>query len=67
MSIKTYKPTTPARRQMTVSGFDGVDSDFKNVLFDVEVFHGLLGDDRAENDVVCGSHANTSSIFFSAA
>ena len=25
MSIKTYRPTTPARRQMTVSGFDGVD------------------------------------------
>ena len=24
MSIKTYRPTTPARRQMTVSGFDGV-------------------------------------------
>ena len=25
MPIKTYRPTTPARRQMTVSGFDGVD------------------------------------------
>jgi large subunit ribosomal protein L2 len=25
MSIKTYKPTTPARRHMTVSGFDGID------------------------------------------
>ena len=25
MSIKTFRPTTPARRQMTVSGFDGVD------------------------------------------
>jgi len=25
MSIKTYRPTTPARRNMTVSGFDGVD------------------------------------------
>ena len=25
MSIKTYKPTTPSRRNMTVSGFDGVD------------------------------------------
>lgn len=24
MSIKTYKPTTPSRRTMTVSGFDGV-------------------------------------------
>ncbi len=25
MSIKTYRPTTPARRHMTVSGFDGLD------------------------------------------
>ncbi len=25
MSIKSYRPTTPARRKMTVSGFDGVD------------------------------------------
>ena len=25
MSIKTYRPTSPARRAMTVSGFDGVD------------------------------------------
>ena len=25
MSIKSYRPTTPARRGMTVSGFDGVD------------------------------------------
>ncbi len=25
MSIKTYKPTTPSRRNMTVSGFDGVE------------------------------------------
>ena len=29
MSIKTYKPTTPARRNMTVSGFDGVDKHVK--------------------------------------
>ena len=29
MSIKTYKPTTPSRRQMTVSGFDGVDKHVK--------------------------------------
>lgn len=25
MSIKTYRPTTPSRRHMTVSGFDGVE------------------------------------------
>ena len=25
MAIKTYRPTTPSRRHMTVSGFDGVD------------------------------------------
>ncbi len=29
MSIKTFKPTTPSRRQMTVSGFDGVDKKAK--------------------------------------
>ena len=29
MSIKTYRPTTPARRQMTVSGFEGVDKHAK--------------------------------------
>ncbi|NLL45659.1 MAG: 50S ribosomal protein L2 [Clostridiales bacterium] len=29
MSIKTYKPTTPSRRHMTVSGFDGVDKKAK--------------------------------------
>ena len=29
MSIKTYRPTTPGRRGMTVSGFDGVDKHAK--------------------------------------
>ena len=29
MSIKTYKPTTPSRRHMSVSGFDGVDKQAK--------------------------------------
>ncbi|QNL44722.1 50S ribosomal protein L2 [Oscillibacter hominis] len=29
MSIKTFKPTTPSRRQMTVSGFDGIDKHAK--------------------------------------
>ena len=29
MSIKTYKPTTPSRRHMTVSGFDGIDKQAK--------------------------------------
>ena len=29
MSIKTYRPTTPACRQMSVSGFDGVDKHAK--------------------------------------
>ena len=26
MAIKTFKPYTPARRNMTVSAFDGVDT-----------------------------------------
>ena len=29
MSIKTFKQTTPSRRQMTVSGFDGIDKKAK--------------------------------------
>ena len=29
MSIKTFKPTTPSRRNMTVSGFDGIDKKAK--------------------------------------
>ena len=29
MSIKTYKPTTPSRRHMSVSGFEGVDKHAK--------------------------------------
>ena len=29
MSVKTFKPTTPARRNMSVSGFDGVDKKAK--------------------------------------
>ena len=29
MAIKTYKPTTPARRGMTVSAFEGVDKKAK--------------------------------------
>ena len=29
MSIKTFKPTTPSRRHMTVTGFDGVDKHAK--------------------------------------
>ena len=37
MSIKTYRPTTPARRHMTVSGFDGVDKHAKPEKSLVEV------------------------------
>ncbi len=29
MSIKSFKPTTPSRRHMTVSGFDGIDKHAK--------------------------------------
>ena len=31
MAIKTFKPYTPARRNMTVSGFDGVDKKAKRL------------------------------------
>ena len=45
MAIKTYRPTTPSRRHMTVSGFDGVDKHATKVeikkaveeIFDVTV------------------------------
>ena len=37
MSIKTYRPITPARRHMTVSGFDGVDKHAKPERSLVEV------------------------------
>ena len=29
MAIKSYKPTTPARRNMTVSAFEGIDKKAK--------------------------------------
>ena len=41
MSIKTYRPTTPARRQMTVSGFDGVEKHVKPEKSLVEVLKKL--------------------------
>ena len=37
MAIKTYKPTTPSRRNMTVSGFDGIDKKAKPERSLVEV------------------------------
>ncbi|MBR4742983.1 MAG: 50S ribosomal protein L2, partial [Oscillospiraceae bacterium] len=37
MSVKSYKPTTPARRNMSVSGFDGVDKKAKPERTLVEV------------------------------
>ncbi|MBR1566261.1 MAG: 50S ribosomal protein L2 [Oscillospiraceae bacterium] len=43
MSIKTYKPTTPARRNMTVSGFDGVDKHAKPQKELVEVLKKHAG------------------------
>ena len=43
MSIKTYRPTTPARRHMTVSGFDGVDKRAKPEKSLVEVLKRHAG------------------------
>lgn len=43
MSIKTYRPTTPARRQMTVSGFDGVAKHVKPEKSLVEVLKKNAG------------------------
>ena len=43
MSIKTYKPTTPSRRHMSVSGFDGVDKHAKPQKELVEVLKKHAG------------------------
>lgn len=43
MSIKTYKPTTPSRRHMSVSGFDGVDKHAKPQKELVEVLNKHSG------------------------
>ena len=43
MSIKTFKPTTPSRRQMTVSGFDGIDKKAKPEASLVEVLKKNAG------------------------
>ena len=43
MSIKTYKPTTPARRHMTVSGFDGIDKRVKPQRELVETLKSIAG------------------------
>jgi len=43
MSIKTYKPTTPSRRHMTVSGFDGVDKHASPEKSLVEVLKNKAG------------------------
>lgn len=37
MSVKTYRPTTPSRRHMSVSGFDGIDKQAKPERSLVEV------------------------------
>ena len=43
MSIKTFKPTTPSRRHMTVSGFDGIDKHAKPEASLVEVLKKNAG------------------------
>ena len=43
MSVKTFKPTTPSRRHMTVSGFDGIDKHAKPEASLVEVLKKNAG------------------------
>ncbi len=43
MAIKTYRPTTPSRRHMSVSGFDGVDKHAKPEKSLVEVLKKNAG------------------------
>ena len=41
MAIKTYKPTTPSRRHMTVSAFEGIDKKALTVMWRREGVVGL--------------------------
>jgi len=43
MSVKAYRPTTPSRRHMTVSGFDGIDKKAKPERSLVEVLKKSAG------------------------
>ena len=61
MSIKTYRPTTPGRRGMTVSGFDGVDKHAKPEKSLIEVLKKHCGRNnygritvRQPSEVPCG-------------
>ena len=60
MAIKTFKPYTPARRNMTVSGFDGVDlgnldtEDSFNSFLDL----GLVGVNIDHEDVLLVSNVS---------
>ena len=42
MAIKTYKPTTPSRRHMTVSAFEGIDKKAKPERSPVSYTHLTL-------------------------
>ena len=53
MSIKTYKPTTPSRRHMSVSGFDGVDKHAKPQKELVEVLKKHAGRNSYGRITVC--------------
>ena len=43
MAIKTYRPTTPSRRHMSVSGFDGVEKHVRPEKSLVEVLKKNAG------------------------
>ena len=46
MSIKTFKPTTPSRRHMTVNGFDGINKHAKPEASLTEVLKKTAGGHR---------------------
>ena len=51
MAIKTFKPYTPARRNMTVSAFDGVDKKAKPERSLVETLKKNAGRNSMANGV----------------
>ena len=62
MAIKTFKPYTPARRNMTVSAFDGVDKKAKPERSLVETLKKNAGRNIAAAATSASTASSTSSV-----
>ena len=56
MAIKTFKPTTPSRRHMTVSAFEGIDKKAKPERSLTEVLKKNAGRDRKSTRLNSSHH-----------